>query len=473
MAAWASAVIRARGRSLAPLRDPRWVRRAALGATVGIAVASGLLIANGAPEVAIVIVLALPVVALVLRYPFAGVILWLLAMPFGALFQAVDQASPVHWAAHRLGIPGLVVVAITYHLLGLKRTAFRVGVADAALAGFIGLGLINILILSQEPARTFVQFYDELVVPIMFFWLIRLLAPGARELRYLIPVAVWTIVVQSSIGVLSWVAPSILPAEWLVRAGERTAGTFSGPAPYTVTIVFFSLLLVYWATTAKGSRILLAVVCMGLLAVFLSLSRGSWLGAAVAFSGLALIRPRFVARVGAVLVVLVALIALGPLGAPIGRVSERFNNEETVEIRLLVNDASFQMIAERPALGFGYGNFELFDEQYKRSLDDVPLRLGGSAHNTYLNLAAELGLPATVAYYLPPLLLLLLTFRARKRLRLTADWLLLAVLWLALVDQAVVNNFLEMIHTSEWATSLWWMALGWIAVVLERHRTAP
>ena len=38
-----------------------------------------------------------------------------------------------------------------------------------------------------------------------------------------------TIAVQATIGILSWVAPSVLPAQWLGRAGERTVGTLGGP----------------------------------------------------------------------------------------------------------------------------------------------------------------------------------------------------------------------------------------------------
>ena len=46
----------------------------------------------------------------------------------------------------------------------------------------------------------------------------------------------------------------------------------------------------------------------------------------------------------------------------------------------------------------------------------------------------------------------------------------LPVAWLVALDQFVVNNFLEIIHSSFWATSLWWITLGLIAVQLERLR---
>ncbi len=98
--------------------------------------------------------------------------------------------------------------------------------------------------------------------------------------------------------------------------------------------------------------------------------------------------------------------------------------------------------------------------------------LGGSAHNTYLNMLAELGIPATILYLLPPVLLLALSYRLWRRHRhaTVIDWRFVAILWLAVLDQFVVYNFLEIIHSSYWATSLWWLTLGLIAVQLERLR---
>jgi hypothetical protein len=54
-------------------------------------------------------------------------------------------------------------------------------------------------------------------------------------------------------------------------------------------------------------------------------------------------------------------------------------------------------------------------------------------------------------------------------------WPLVVILWLALIDQFIVSNFLEMLHAYAWGTSLWWLTLGLIAAVLdqaaERQRT--
>lgn len=437
--------------------------------------AAGVLVGTGKPELAAAIAVAIPVCALVLHYPFAGVIVWLLAMPFAGVSSSGPEAGPVLWAVHRIGIPGLLLLAVSYHLLGLRRAPIRLGPLDAAIALFIGFGIVNVLIFSPQPVKFLVSFYDKLAVPLMFFWLIRLLAPDRRDLRLLVPVAVWTIAVQGTVGVLSWVAPAILPAAWLGRVGERTVGTLGGPGPYTIGIVFFALFLAYSITFGRRSystATLAVVVGAAIVAVFLSLSRGSWLGATLAFAGLTLVLPRFVVGFGLVAILVVALISLGPLGVPISRVADRLNEADTVGARVITNDAAIRMIGDRPLQGFGYGNFDRFDEQYKRPVGDIPLNLGGTAHNTYLNLAVEMGVPAALAYMAVPAWLLVMTVRLRKSLRLRREtWLLVLILWLALLDQFVVSNFAEMVQSSGvWATSLWWMTLGLIATGLERTR---
>lgn len=439
-----------------------------------LALACGILIATGRGGLALAIAIGLPTVALVLHYPFAGILIWLIAMPFAGLGASGPQASTILWICHRLAVPALLALVLSYHFLRLRRSPFRLGAIDAALALFLILGTANILLFTSQPTRQFVEFYDHLAVPIALFWLIRLLAPGPVDLRRLLPIAIAMIAFQTTVAALSWVAPSVLPSAWLGREGERAVGTFGGPGPYTIVLVLFALLLVFFASMARTDgrrRWLLAVVAVALGGVILSLSRGSWLGASAAFAGLVFLYPRMAAGVSAAAVVVVALIALGPLGPVLSRVGERVDYAETADARLVTNFAAIRMVADRPLFGFGFNNFELFDEGYKQAVGDIPLIPGGSNHNSYLGLAAELGLPAALAYGVPPAGLLLLTLRYRGSLRShPASRTLVVVLWLALLDQFLVSNFTDTIHSSAWATSLWWITLGLIAVELNRVR---
>ena len=457
-----------------PLLPALATRVALLLVVLAIALLAGIAVASGLWQVGIVLALALPIAAVVARSPFVGVLAWLILVPY-VIEQLTVDVHPMVWALHRLGVPGLLVLVIVYHTLGIRRSPFRLRVYDVALAVFLVVGVINILALAPNPSRILGAFYDQLAVPIAFFWLVRAIGPGLSDRNRLILAAAWTIAVQAAIGILSWTAPTVLPAQWLGRAGERTVGTFSGPAPYTITLVLCALLAFYAALSSGNSRkrlVLFVVVVAAQLGVLLSLSRGSWLGGGLAMLGIAVVYRREIGRFAIAAALLAAVLVLGPVGGLASVAQERLAAGDTVAGRIVTNDASVRMILDQPLAGFGYGNFERFDEAYKQRVGDIPLILGGSAHNTYLNMLAEFGIPATLVYLSPPLLLLALSNRLWRRHRRSklVDWRFVSILWFAVLDQFVVNNFLEIIHSSFWATSLWWLTLGLIAAELEKLR---
>jgi O-antigen ligase len=80
-------------------------------------------------------------------------------------------------------------------------------------------------------------------------------------------------------------------------------------------------------------------------------------------------------------------------------------------LRLPIYQDTLSIIADRPLLEHGYGSFVT---SFLRYMDQSasPLVVD-KAHNTYLEHAAELGIPATVLLYLAPLLLFLFLFCLR------------------------------------------------------------
>lgn len=459
-----------------PLLPALASRAALLVVVLAGAFAAGAAVAVGLWQVGVAIAMAVPIAAVVARSPFAGVLAWMLLVPY-VVEQLTVDVHPFIWALHRLGVPGLLVLVIVYHTLGIRRSPFRIKFYDVALAVFMVVGVINIVALAPNPTRTLGAFYDQLAVPIAFFWLVRAIGPGLSDLNRLILAGAWTIAAQAAIGILSWTAPGALPAQWLGRAGERTVGTFGGPAPYTITLIFCALLAFYAAIASGHSRkrlLLFGIVVAAQLGVLLSLSRGSWLGGGLAMLGIAVVYRREIGRFAVMAALLAAVLVLGPVGGLASVAQERLAAGDTVAGRIVTNDAAVRMIIDQPLTGFGYGNFERFDEAYKQRVGDIPLILGGSAHNTYLNMLAEFGIPATLLYLSPPLVLLALSYRLWRRHRHSKviDWRFITLLWFAVLDQFVVNNFLEIIHSSFWATSLWWLTLGLIAAELERLRRA-
>ena len=62
-------------------------------------------------------------------------------------------------------------------MLGLSRSYFRLSVTDFAIAAFIVVAFANIQLLSGNPVRMTMAFYDHIVIPICLYWLIRVVEP--------------------------------------------------------------------------------------------------------------------------------------------------------------------------------------------------------------------------------------------------------------------------------------------------------
>jgi O-antigen ligase len=135
------------------------------------------------------------------------------------------------------------------------------------------------------------------------------------------------------------------------------------------------------------------------------------------------------------------------------------------------------MIQEKPVFGWGYGNHELYDEQFRDRVLGLVDSKEQSSHNTYLLIAAEMGIPGLILYFLPTALLLYLTVKYWRRLpdSSTGSRSLVLMLWLLLLDHALVGLFTDMIQSNLFNTTVWWMVLGLIANALDaaRYPTVP
>ncbi|MEZ5825691.1 MAG: O-antigen ligase family protein [Geminicoccaceae bacterium] len=205
------------------------------------------------------------------------------------------------------------------------------------------------------------------------------------------------------------------PGSWLKQAASGLAspkGTFLGAA--IVILAFASLL-----TGSRG----------GLLSLALTLAFLSFLIA------LAARIPLFWRiAVPSVLVVLFSGVMLVSGDYSLSRIGRAAGLGDA---RLAMYDTTLQMIADRPWLGHGYGNFEAAFMAYR---DERLSAVVDKAHNTYLEHAAELGLPATLLLYAAIAILLVriqhgFFTRRRDRAFTLAAWLAAMVAGLhALVD---------------------------------------
>jgi len=413
--------------------------------------------------------LLVPLAILFINYPFIAVIVWLLLTPFFAS-SPTAAGRYVYWIAHRGMIPVAVGVVVLSRMLKAKEHhAARLGPPELMIGISMGLVLASLFLLQPDRNRSLIWFYDRMFIPYCMYLLVRITTPRRRGMQVLLVAAFLMGVSQSVIGLLSWFAPQALPSQWLGFQGVRTTGTLRQPGPYTAALVFSIALLFHAAMNRKPGlvrSVFLSAFSLGGIGVFLSLSRGSWLGGILVAVGLLMLFPRPMFRMAIILFVVISLLGSGALSNPMAVAAQRMGKQNTVQSRVAVADAAFAMIKLKPIFGWGYGNLERYIRPFLR-------RLGGnisivnadmSSHNTYLTIAAETGLIGFVAYIFPFVWWLRLTVKVLPRMRRKGLWSrsLLIVLWLIVLNHVVVSNFIDMRHFA-FALTLWWMTLGLIA----------
>lgn len=438
----------------------------------GLAVLIALLIVREEWLFILPAIVAVPAAVLLLRYPFAAVAIWLLVFPL--VVETPSGTRQLQWLLHRAMIPAALALVVLARGFRLRRhRPLRLGPAEAAMLLYLFLSIGNILLMSQTPSAMLIHFYDRIVIPFCMYGLIRALDLQPRELKWLVPVALAVIFIQLVIGLLSWVSPGLLPNAWLGRAGARTTGSLGIPGVYTGTLIFLALLLLQYGLVSGSRRTLTgatAVFVAVMFAVFFSFSRGSWLGALAVIGGLGFLYPRVISRVVLVTVLILLLLGSTIFIDEVSFAAERLTTERTAGARIVGNAATIRLIEQKPLFGWGYGNHELYDEQFRERIWDIPVRRDITSHHTYLLVASEMGLVGLFLYLLPAGWWLAQSVRAWNRLPRSGfggrSWLVM--LWLALLDFFIIANFTDIIYSYYFPTTIWWLALGLIATLVSQ-----
>jgi O-antigen ligase len=385
------------------------------------------------------------------------------------------EIRTVYWMVHRALPPLLVSAVVLAYLLkiGPKRQPIRLGRADFATLLYLGLALTNIFWFQSSPLAYLYLFYDRVFVPICLYWLVRLVAPSEGDVRRLIPIASALVLVESAAGVLSWFAPQLLPPDWLGYQGERATGSLAYPHAYTTTLLFFSFLLFQAAMQRKPGLVRSMFLCtfgFSAICIFLSFSRGSWLGGLAAAVGLLLMYPKVAIRLAAILLILMAILGSGVLSKEMAFAQERLNSEDTANDRWVIWDAGLRLIAAKPFFGWGYGNYDTYAWEFQTRVNNYVAANAHASHNNYIAIAAELGLPALFLFAFPVMWWLALTLKVLPRMPKEGfgSRALLVIFWMVILDHSIVNLFSDM-SRSMYGMGMWWITLGLIATMINTY----
>ena len=401
-----------------------------LGALVALAFVLALLplgIAGGATLGAIVLLL-------VLARPWLGLPLLLLAIPFGSPFnfqlggfnlgptEALFAVSLAVWLAHK---------AVARESAGNQ--THRVGIPTIAyLLSFVLFAFALTLTVTHslpDSLKELVKWFEVLT-------LVLLVGRSLTREHVILMLALIFVsgAVESVIGLYQTYTRNG-PEPFFVPLGNqiimRSYSTFEQPNPFAaylnyalalITALLISFVFERWSRSFRSASWLL-VLALGTLpligaALFFSLSRGAWLGYALAFVVMAALQSRRAFAISSMLVIVaLGVLILGSLNVLPPAIAERLadlpallglnlidpraivlTNENFALIDRMAHwYAAWNMFVDHPWLGVGIGNFAVMYPAY--ALREWPLSLG-HAHNFYLNILAEAGLIGATFYVL-------------------------------------------------------------------------
>src|SRR5439155_8440487 len=149
-------------------------------------------------------------------------------------------------------------------------------------------------------------------------------------------------------------------------------------------------------------------------------SRGSFIGLVAgmgpALIGLGLKRPRRLLLSAGILALVIGLAIPASVWERLSGI-EKLTSESTIaqadpegsaEQRLAIQKVAWQIFVDHPVFGVGLGAYPLANARYAPELGRL------DTHNTYLNLAAELGLPGLVLWCALVLSVLRYAYRRRR-----------------------------------------------------------
>ncbi len=403
-------------------------------------------------------VLTRPVWAIVLV--FVSLPIALTNVPIGSL-QVVDVVS--------VAVVGAVAVAV---LVGRTHVSLRIPAFGWALA-LCTTGIVAVpSALQVSPATT------RMVSVVVGFLLAVAVVAACRSLADIRILVAAFLVVGIVMTLLAFQNLSaIRPEAGGLVVRERPSGVFGDPNELGSFAVML-LLVALGAILAKVEpwlRVLAAVAgALAAGALVLSLSRGSWIGAAIGVIGLMILLPHY--RRGLIGV----FVCAGVLGLSVGVFRANAPEIQVVRERLgTVGSAidspyddrpsiwaeAIREIGERPLLGFGPANFVFASE---KSGSEARTIGAVHAHDVLLTVGAETGLAAVVFLVGMTVAVGLAIRRAVRGLRRAPEGALVAGIGAALFGE-VGHGLIENTTGNPMLLALLWVLTG---IVLAADRLA-
>lgn len=322
-------------------------------------------------------------------------ILWVSTTFSIALMEVATVAALVFWAAYRMG-------------LGREQRAGEGGsFCPKGLWGPLALFFVFVLLsfcFSEYLKQSFRGVFKVAKPLLVFFATADLFRSCASQKRFGTVFLIAFLLVMADSSVQYAFGKSVLrgfPAQDS-SAGLRIVGPFGdfGKMSAYLLLVIPVFLLRFWsefsaAESRKRSFYALALAIAGFILLYLTRCRGPVVALVGAFAAL-LVYKRWFKALGIGIALFLSLLAVTPRSMVIHLDAD--GKEQSLVERVELWRRAFDVINAKPWFGTGINTYSVAHEKYDRT-QNWRVR-GYYAHNGYLQLAAEIGIPGIIFFLL-------------------------------------------------------------------------
>jgi len=394
---------------------------------------------------------------------------WLLLAP---LLQ--ESATATH-LGHALSIAlyTLPPLALLVKLLSSRGPRPRREWFDVLPAAYVFLVLASLAITASSELRfgTLHSLYQNVVLGVIIYYVVAFWRGSTLSALRVAQCLLLAAALQALMALVEWGSGWNLWHDTGWQGGDpRAIATLANPAVTGAFIgvgIVIALAVLCWEGPAALRRLAIAMLVLGVPALYATKTRGPILATAIAAALCVILSPRSrLLAVGALALIALLLVTFWPQIQSSSTYRNRFNNTQNVEARLVLQDVSIRLAEKKPVFGWGYNSFDRVKYKVPVHSTQIPLgqALQSTSHDTYLTILVEYGTVGLVLFLLPWLLIAARGVGA-ARARFPDRWFLVAAL--AGIAVVAVNAATLDYRFFSFAPMLVWLFLG-----LVRRQTA-
>jgi O-antigen ligase len=370
-----------------------------------------LFVSSGAFMLAAFILVVLFIVIAIMLGPHFVAVFWLAGSPtlFGFPNEILRNFPFV--TMERLLLLLLMVMVFLQYAFSKRKSQWlpvEVTIVVFLIYAMVSLALHTEIALVRKDGWLWIQFF----MPMTSFIVSRRIDWSDRGLKIVLATLTFTGVFVAVIGVLqSRFGINLFTMNYqTVTAGHsaRAYGTFSNAHTFVATLfIFLTITLLQYNIYKDAFLRCILIFAMAVIAIgiVLGVSRGPWIGAALAFLIIFVKHPRarplmLIGGLSALFVgMFLFLLWIDYLDGLINRVT----NITTLQGRAAVWATAVNMIANNPLFGLGFGSevFALHKAEYITGIGSLSAQYAvylGVPHNQYLHVAVMLGIPGLILF---------------------------------------------------------------------------